>query len=189
MGRGTGSTLRLAVPGGGLAPASSARRALAVPGGGLPSLPPVAPAFSFAFCPHPPAPPSRREGGDFGFSYARGFAPCIPGAGWDAALAQPCVWRCLAGGLPQPRRLGERWRCPAGACPLCRLSPLPLALPFAPIPPPPLPGGKGEILVFLMQGASPLASPGLDGARHWLDLRLTVPYGKLTLFAACHSCL
>ena len=27
-----------------------------------------------------PQPPSRREGGDFLFSYARGFAPCIPGA-------------------------------------------------------------------------------------------------------------
>ena len=89
--------LRLAVPGGGLAPASSARRALAVPGGGLPSLPPATPAFSLAFCPHPPAPPS--------------------------------------------------------------------------------PPGKGETFSFLMQGASPLASPGLDGARHWLDLRLAVPCG------------
>ena len=32
------------------------------------------------------------------------------------------------------------------------------------------PGGKGENHSFLMQGASPLASPGLSGARHWLDL-------------------
>ena len=46
-----------------------------------------------------------------------------------------------------------------------------------PHPPDPLPSGKGEILVFLMQGASPLASPGLDGARHWLDPALAVPCG------------
>ena len=33
---------------------------------------------------------------------------------------------------------------------------------FAPYPPDPLPAGKGEIFSFLMQGASPLASPGLN---------------------------
>ena len=32
----------------------------------------------------------------------------------------------------------------------------------APIPPNPLPGGKGETLGYFMQGASPLASPGLN---------------------------
>ena len=32
------------------------------------------------FLPPSPRPPSRREGGDSKFSYARGFAPCIPGA-------------------------------------------------------------------------------------------------------------
>ena len=31
-----------------------------------------------------------------------------------------------------------------------------------PIPPPPSPAGKGEIFCFLMQGASPLASPGMN---------------------------
>ena len=31
------------------------------------------------FLPPSPRPPSRREGGDSKFSYARGFAPCIPG--------------------------------------------------------------------------------------------------------------
>ena len=36
-----------------------------------------------------------------------------------------------------------------------------------PHPPCPLPGGKGEIFCFLMQGASPLASPRAEPGRHW----------------------
>ncbi len=80
------------------------------------------------------------------------------------------------------KRHGNRGRTtrPAGACPgwlpadlavpeaagaaclLCRLSTLPLAYLLSPIPPPPSPPGKGEIFCFLMQGASPLASPGLN---------------------------
>ena len=39
-----------------------------------------------------------------------------------------------------------------------------------PHPPTPLPGGKGEIFGFLMQGASPLASPGAERARHLQSL-------------------
>ena len=50
------------------------------PAGGLPSLSPVYPAFCLLSCPHPPTPfPTGR--GRFLLSYARGFAPCIPGAG------------------------------------------------------------------------------------------------------------
>ena len=42
---------------------------------------------------------------------------------------------------------------------------------FCPLSPqPPSPVGKGEIQGYFMQGASPLASPRLDGARHWLSL-------------------
>ena len=64
----------------GVAGAAGVRRASAVPGGGacllcrLLTLP-----LAYFFAPIP-QPPSRREGGDFLFSYARGFAPCIPGA-------------------------------------------------------------------------------------------------------------
>ena len=56
-------------------------------------------------------------------------------------------------------------RCGAcrGACPLCCPSPAAFSLLFLPHPPcPPSPPGKGEIFCFLMQGASPLASPGLN---------------------------
>ena len=61
--------------------------------GGLLSLSPAAPAFSFLFAPYPPARARRAlfpsgEGGDFLFSYARGFAPCIPAFEPEAALMQ-----------------------------------------------------------------------------------------------------
>ena len=46
-----------------------------------------------------------------------------------------------------------------------------------PIPPPPSPVGKGEIFSFLMQGASPLASPRLSRKRHWCRGRTTCPAG------------
>ena len=46
------------------------------------------PCLQLTFFPPSPRPPSRREGGDFLFSYARGFAPCIPGAEPEATLGQ-----------------------------------------------------------------------------------------------------
>ena len=53
------------------------------------------------------------------------------------------------------------------ACLLCRLPTLPLVFFLAPIPQLPSPPGKGEIFCFLMQGASPLASPRAEPGRHW----------------------
>ena len=49
-----------------------------------------------------------------------------------------------------------------GACPLCRLPALPLVCFLSPIPPTPFPSGRGRFFSFLMQGASPLASPRLN---------------------------
>ena len=54
------------------------------------------------------------------------------------------------------------FRCPAGACLLCRLLPLPLVYFSAPIPPTPFPRGEGGNQGYFMQGAPPLASPGLN---------------------------
>ena len=83
------------------------------------------------------------------------------------------------GGLPRRCRLGERQRYPAGGLPA--LSPaypatvvpaggvpaLPPANPAfnlfpCPHPPSPLPGGKGVTIGYFLQGAAPLASPGLN---------------------------
>ena len=66
-------------------------------------------------------------------------------------------------------RLGLPQLSPTGAGFLPRLPTLPLACFLAPYPPSPLPPfprrGRG-ILSFLMQGASPLASPGAETGRH-----------------------
>ena len=121
--------------------------------GGLPSLSPAAHAFSFDSAPFPPTPfPAGR--GRFLVFLCKGLRPLHPRDWMGRGTGSTCV--------SATRR---------GACPLCRLPTPPLACLLAPIPPDPLPGGKGEIFCFLMQGAPPLASPGLDGARHWLDLR------------------
>ena len=57
------------------------------------------PAFSLFSCPIPPAPFPSGEGGDFLFSYARGFAPCIPGIRPPAALTEPAK-QVPSGGVP-----------------------------------------------------------------------------------------
>ena len=61
------------------------------------------------------------------------------------------------------------------ACQPCLLA---LLLPPSPDP---LPGGKGGIYSFLMQGASPLASPRLSRKRHGLNLRGKYPEGARPL--------
>ena len=79
--------------------------------------------------------------------------------------------RCSQGGLPSLPPA-----CPAfpdaagGLGGFGRLPTLPLVCFVAPIPPRPLPGGKGENQGYFMQGASPLASPGAEPQRHWFAL-------------------
>ena len=182
----------------------------------MPCLSPAAPAFSFDSAPIPPTRARRAlfpsgKGGDFWFSYARGFAPCIPGAEPGRHRSRG-AYHALAGDLPGWSLADLAVSESAGvACLACRLPPLPLALILPPSPRPALaerssPPGKGEIFGFLMQGASPLASPGLNpggtgaGARitrpagglpGWLpaDLAAAVPGGRLALFVACQPCL
>ena len=115
-------------------------------GGGFPSLQPADLAFSLPFCPHPPDPLPPWGRGRFFCFLMQGAPP----------LASPA--------LSRPRHLqSQPLRRPAGVCPVGRLLTLPLVCFSAPIPPcPPSPVGKGEIFGFLMQGAPPLASPGLN---------------------------
>ena len=115
---------------------------------------------------------------------SRGAGVCfckhfVPAGAQGAVACRPC--RCGV-------RRGA-WRFWSPACPAFSL----LSFPH---PPAPLPGGKGENHGYFMQGASPLASPGLNprgtgspcqsctrrGAfplRHLLSLPLWCPQGGL----------
>ena len=112
--------------------------------GGLPSLSPAHPAVCLLFCPHPPAPLPLRGRGRILLYFAGGYRPRHPCTEPGRHLQTLPLW-CLKGSLP-PAALAR----PA------------FSLLFSPIPPAPLPGGKGDFFCFLMQGASPLASPSLN---------------------------
>ena len=123
------------------------------------SLSPADFAFSLIFCPHPPDPLPPRGRGDSKFSYARGFAPCIP------ATEPARHWFDLPPLYP------------AGG--VLSLSPADFAfsLIFCPHPPYPLPGGKGETLrLFYARGFAPCI-PATGPARHWFDLPIRHPAG------------
>ena len=139
------------------------------PAGGLPFLSPACPAFSLLFCPPspkgkdiPPTPFPGGEGGDSRLFHARGFAPCIPGAEparhWERGrTTHP------AGGLPPALPLDLAAVVLAGGLPCLSPADPAFCFPFCPLSPlPPSPTGKGEIQGYFMQGASPLASPGLN---------------------------
>ena len=130
--RGTGSPCRCGKLNGGacLGVADSANvsgtRRGAQGGGRLPTLPSA--CFS---APIPPTPFPSGEGGDFRLFHARGFAPCIPGAGpgrhWlslrGRCPAGACPVRggfapCIPGAEPRRYWLSLRGRHPAGACPV-----------------------------------------------------------------------
>ncbi len=122
-------------------------------GGGFPSLSPAAPAFSLAFCPLSPQPPSQWEGGDFLLSYARGFAPCIPGLN-PRGTGSTCRCRRLNGGVP-PALLGSASvRVPGGGFPSLSPAAPAFSLAFLPLSPPPFPAGRGRPY-FYARGFAP----------------------------------
>ena len=93
----------------------------------------------------------------------KSYLPVLGDRGCPARHRLILPLRCPRGGLPQPRRLGGRWRHPAGGLP--SLSPVAPAFPllFAPIPPTPFPAGRGRFLVFLCKGLRPLHPRGWMG--------------------------
>ena len=74
-------TLPPLYPAGGVPALSPAAPAISAPAGGLAFFLACLPCLGFTFLPPiPPTPFPGGEGGDFRLFYARGFAPCIPGA-------------------------------------------------------------------------------------------------------------
>ena len=192
-GCGTGVACGKRVTAGGLAFFAACRLRLAGTQWGLAFFVACLP-FTLAFdsAPIPPSPFPAGRGRPRLFQ-ARGFAPCIPGAGRDAALGL-----LVESGV---RR---------GAYLPCRLLALPLVFFLAPIPPPRarralFPAGRGRPRLFQARGFAPCipgagrdaalgllvesglrrgACPGGTGA-WWALMR---PAGGLAFFAACRPC-
>ena len=85
--------------------------------------------------------------------YARGSAPCIPGAEPGRHWLNRGGWRP---GTPAAKP-GRHWLFSAAS------------VLFAPIPPAPLPVGKGDFC-FILPGATAPGTPAAKPGRHWLFL-------------------
>ena len=123
--------------------------------------------FSFPLSPRPPSPVGK---GEIFSLFCRGLRPRHPATAPGAALLQraPRQLRACA-------ERGTACRADSGTLRrgLPRLSSFAptshkSVAPIPPPPRPPFPGGEGGIFSFLMQGASPLATPRLCRTRHWL---------------------
>ena len=142
---------------------------------------PTTPAFSLLSRPHSPARARRAL-----FPAGRGdYKLILPGAPPPAPRHQ------TAYGTDSPCRCGT----PAGGLPSLSPTTPACSLPFCPPSPKgkdsPLPAlaerssrREGGDYKFILPGASPLASRGLDGARHGLNLRGKYPGGGLALLVA-----
>ena len=184
---GTGFSFGKRCPKGGLSPGLPAGSAVPVPEGGLPALPPADLAVCLLFCPHPPTPPSRREGGVSKF--------ILPGASPPAPLRPGgkrhwlYFWKAVPeGGLSPELPADSAVPVPEGglacfaACRPC------LELTFLPPSPRPPSRREGGVSKFILPGASPPAPLRPGGKRHWLFLWKAVPEGGLAYFIACRPC-
>ena len=154
------------------------------PAGGLPGWSPAYPAFTFFSAPYPPDPLPRRGRGRPRLFHARGFAPCIPGAEPEAALARRAL--AMPAGAHRGRVAGSPCRpCSRrGACLLCRPPTVPFACFSAPYPPSPLPRrGRGCPKVYFAGGFAP-GTPAFNRLRHLQSLPSRYPKWG---FASCEA--
>ena len=147
-------------PGGGLPGWSPADRAIPESTGGACLLgypPPL--TLALLLPPSPPQPPSPPGKGEPKVISCKGLRPLHPRA--------------------EPGRHWERGQTtrPAGGLPFLSPANPDFSLLCCPHPPDPLPRREGGDQGYFMQGASPLASPGWMGTRHWLCLWKTSSFG------------
>ena len=148
-------------------PAAEPGRQNAVLAGGLVSWLPDLLAVSVVFCPLSPQPPSRREGGDLGY-FMQGASP----------LASPGLGGTLHWGRGRTTRPAEGVPGWLSAYPAFAFFSAPYPLPR---------WGRGRFLGYFMQGASPLASPGLNlygagstlGKQFLLVMSKTFPFNNI----------
>ena len=132
--------------------------AVPAPGGGLAVFVACLPCLLLAFLPPSPHPLPNGKGEIF-VILCKGLRPLHP-RGWRGAALVRRALAAPGGGLPgwSPDNLAIP--APGGGLPSLSTVYPAFCLLSCPHPPNPLPGGKGEIFVILLQGASPLASPG-----------------------------
>ena len=113
-----------------------------------------------------------------------------------AVAGSACRWGARRGACPAGRRLTVPFRNPQGGLPFLSPANPDFSLLFCPPspkgkdrPPAPFPSGEGGAQGYFMQGAPPLASPGLNPARHGKRGANHTPGRGLAFFVACLPCL
>ena len=135
------------------------------------------PCLCFAFLPPiPPTPFPGGEGGDFRLFYARGFAPCIPGAGRGAALGKGANHAPGGGRAPYRAGLGGHPVPGGGRARLVACLP---CLWFTFLPPSPRPPSRreGGDFLFISPGATAPGTPAAEPIQRGFDLWKTVSLG------------
>ena len=158
------------------------------PAGAFPPCRPPPLPLALLFCPYPPVPLPGGKGETLGY-FMQGASPLASPRLNPRGTGSTCRCRRLNGGrAPGVAGSASVSGARRGAFPPCRPPPLPLALPFAPIPLPPSQREGGDQGYF-MQGASPLASPASDCLRHLQSLPYKCTCGRALSFSSANPAL